>query len=199
MEVEYVTIPKYIAVYPSIIGKVAVLEPDLPAGERLKIGCQLRRLGYKLIHEVNNEKVSRFLDALCGIAPLDDLEWMDLDDLELDVYLKCERPHPVMGCSFIYFSEATAYQCGSSIAFEAKLPNGRFVWYNDIRNVFASESPCGRPLNNAAFIWMALAMNDSLTAYDRYYVMLDVLDRRLGVRLYVDPHGNVISSEVRAF
>jgi len=190
-----VTVPKHIFVktYPSFIGEVAVLEPDLPVGERLKIGCQLRRLGYKLIHEFNNERVARFLDALCGVAPLDDLEWMSLDDLELDTYLKCEKPHPVMGCSFIYFNDATVYQLDSGgVAFEAKLPNGRFVWHNGLKNVFTSEPPRGKPLSGEAYIWMALTMNDSLTAYDQYFVMLDALNLKFGIRLYVDPHGNVI-------
>jgi len=201
MEVEVVTIPRHIIIrtYPSIIGRVAVLDPDLPIGERLKIGCRLRQLGYRLIHEFNNERVARFLDALCGVAPLDDLEWMSLDDLELDTYLKCERPHPVMGCAFLYYGNAIVYQLDDSVAFEAKLPNGRFVWHNGVKNVFTPEPPRGKPLSGKAYVWMTLTMNDNFTEYDRYLVMLDALNLKFGVRLYVDLHGSIISSEIRTF
>jgi len=196
MEVEFITIPKRVPVkvYPSFIGKVAIVD-DLPVNERLKIGCQLRKRGFRLIYEYTDNKVAKYMESLCKFGR--DYEGADLDDLELDVYLRCENPHPILGCAFLYYGDATVYQIDSSVAFGAKLPNGRFVWYDGVENVFTSELPPGKLLNNVeGRIWVKLAMNDDLTTYDRYYVMLDVIGRKFGVRLYVDPTGNVISSEV---
>jgi len=189
-----VTVPRYVKTYPSFIGEVAELEPDLPIGERVRIGCALRRKGFKLIYEYYDEKVEKFLDALCGTSSTD-AEWLDLDDLELDTYLQCSRPHPVLGCRFIYYTNAALYQYNGGYAVVAKLPNGQFVWHKEAKNVFTAE-PLGRPINSEAFLWMSLSKNEDFTKYDRYHIMLDALRPKFSARLYIDPYGNVIEAEV---
>jgi len=181
-----------VRVYPSFIGEVAVLDPDLPISEMLKIGCQLRKMGFKLIHEYYDERMARFMREVCEFAQ--DYEGVDLDD-EFDTYLRCTRPHPIMGCRYIYYANATLYKDGGKYVFVAKMPRGTFVWHSEAKNVFADYSPQGEVVDDSAYVWMALSMSDD-GVYDRYYVMLDALKHRFGARMYIDPNGNVINSEI---
>jgi len=193
---EYVTVvvpdSVLVSIYNSVIGKIVKVECESRL-KQLLVGCQLRKQGFKLYSEYLNPELSEQVEEWCSGRPA----YLNAD--EFDLYIRCEKPHPVFGCKIVGHVEGRALQTNGKLVLTAELNNRTITIHGGVKNIFA-ESPKGKAIEGRTLISWSLTQNEK-GEYDRYFVDFLYFDNKTKRRVVgfatVLANGDVVEMHYR--
>jgi len=151
----------------------------------------LRQKGFRLYLEYLNPELSEEIEKWCSGRPV----YLNAD--EFDLYVKCEKPHPMFGCKVIGHVEGYALQTNGKLVLTAELNNKMIVIYDGVRNIFA-EPPKGETVDGNVLISWSLENEGG--SYDRYlvdFLYFNRAKRRVVGNAVVLPNGDVLEMYYR--